>query len=497
MDTKLRDKVLTASWMILLTFGLSGIFSLLSSGYTPRQGLLALYVLSGTGAFIISLFLYRRIPVFTYLEPRLWSFYYGYVPMDIRFVIFTVSAIITVYHLRDMGYLFLASFLAYGKSFLATGLLLTFTLMQGKSILNVIRRQDTMRVNLRNSLTYRGAGILKDAFANTGIALKTTFVLGVMFASGFGFLAVLLAHGTLIIYVLLFAVVTIPTLVVVYRQVGYINQITDYTTALVEGKMEPDLPNRGQSVGAVLARNINKLKQGVKMSQEAQAKSERFKTELITNVSHDLRTPLTSVITYAELLKTPGISEETRNDYIDIIDRKSQRLKVLIEDLFEASKMASGSIELHRTRVDMVQLLQQSFAETVNSSNDSELDFHFRVPDVPVYAMVDGQKMWRVFDNLLGNILKYSLEKTRVYVTVTSVSKQLAITFKNISKYELSENVDDLFERFKRSDTSRHTDGSGLGLAIAKSIVDLHDGYLNLEVDGDLFKATVKLDTAD
>lgn len=243
------------------------------------------------------------------------------------------------------------------------------------------------------------------------------------------------------------------------------------------------------------ADSINQLAQGVNNSQREQAKSERLKTELITNVSHDLRTPLTSIITYTELLKTPDLSKEDQDAYIQVIDRKSQRLKVLIDDLFEVSKMSSGNIELTKEKVDLVQLLKQALAEHDQTINESTLQFRVTNPGTHVYTLVDGQKIWRVFDNLIGNILKYALENTRVYITIKTLQNKAVITFKNVTKYELGENTDELFERFKRGDTSRHTDGSGLGLAIAKSIVDLHGGTLDIEVDGDLFKVTISLNT--
>jgi signal transduction histidine kinase len=235
------------------------------------------------------------------------------------------------------------------------------------------------------------------------------------------------------------------------------------------------------------------LKQGVKTSLSEQAKSERLKTELITNVSHDLRTPLTSIITYTEILKSGEVSGEDRSAYLEIIDRKSKRLKVLIDDLFEVSKMASGNIELRKEKVDLVQLLQQALAEHDNAIGESNLHFRVTNPGVPLFSRVDGQKLWRVFDNLIGNILKYSLENSRVYIAIAAVKGQAVITFKNVSKYELNDQSEELFERFKRGDKSRHTDGSGLGLAIAKSIVDLHEGSLDIDTDGDLFKVSISL----
>lgn len=224
-----------------------------------------------------------------------------------------------------------------------------------------------------------------------------------------------------------------------------------------------------------------------------QAKSERLKTELITNVSHDLRTPLTSIITYTDLLKNPDLTDEQRKQYIDVLDKKSARLKTLIEDLFEVSKMASGNIEITKQKLDLTQLVQQAIGEHEEAFSLSNLELRILMPEEPLYAYVDGQKMWRVIDNLIVNTLKYSLEGTRVYVTLKQIGSNIEFSVKNVSKYELNENVQELTERFKRADASRHTDGSGLGLAIAQSIVDLHNGRLTVEVDGDLFKVTVTI----
>ena len=159
--------------------------------------------------------------------------------------------------------------------------------------------------------------------------------------------------------------------------------------------------------------------------------------------------------------------------------------------------MAIGSDELVKEKEDLDQLLQQALAEYDETIRSSSLQFRVNQAGQPIYALVDGQKLWRVFDNLIGNILKYSHENTRVYISIKTVEHQALITFKNVSKYELSDNVDELYERFQRGDTSRHTDGSGLGLAIVKSIIDLHDGKLDIEADGDLFKVIITLRLAD
>lgn len=224
------------------------------------------------------------------------------------------------------------------------------------------------------------------------------------------------------------------------------------------------------------------------------AKSERLKTELITNVSHDLRTPLTSIITYTDLLKQPNLTGEDRTHYVDVIERKSERLKVLIEDLFEVSKMASGNMELHRSYLDMTQLVQQVLAERQDEIESAAQEVIIHLPEERLLAHIDGERMWRVIDNLLSNALKYSLEGTRIYIDLREEGGMLHFEVRNISREPMHwRNVDELFERFKRGDASRQTEGSGLGLAIAQSIVEMHDGTMVIDVDGDLFKVSIAL----
>lgn len=338
-----------------------------------------------------------------------------------------------------------------------------------------------------------------DAFYDKSVGIQILLLLIVIFLSGFGAGIVFIEPepDLLGLYAVLFLVVTIPVLLYMFKHIGNFNRIIQHSNELAAGKLEQDLPYKGKSSLAMLAGNLNLLKHGVKTSKKAEAKSERLKTELITNVSHDLRTPLTSIISYTELLKAEGLTKEDHNSYLEIIDRKSKRLKVLIDDLFEASKMATGNIELNKQKVDIFQLLQQALAEYNETMKESSLTFRVATPKSPIFTYVDGQKMWRVFDNLIGNVLKYSMENTRVYVSVVYEKQKVLISFKNVSKYELGGNIEELFERFKRGDTSRHTDGSGLGLAIAKSIVDLHEGNLEIDVDGDLFKVTIELDAME
>ncbi|MGE7944966.1 histidine kinase dimerization/phospho-acceptor domain-containing protein [Lysinibacillus xylanilyticus] len=352
--------------------------------------------------------------------------------------------------------------------------------------------------NLKTSYLWALGETITDLFINRSIGLHSIVMIGAAFFGGGSLVATMLRGGGFPFFVFVIcAMIGIPAMIVFLSRTGYLNRIMKDTKDMAEGRLNRDVRVMGKSPLAGHAENLNHLREGVRTSMHEQAKSERLKTELITNVSHDLRTPLTSIITYTDLLKNPNISEEERKQYIHILDKKSERLKVLIEDLFEVSKMASGNIELHRSRVDLNQLVQQAVGEHEEDLAKARLDLRMTKPHEPIYAYVDGQKWWRLIDNLIVNVLKYALEGTRVYVTLKHTPEGDAeFTVKNVAKYEISEEAEELFERFKRADASRHTDGSGLGLAIAQSIVDLHGARMSIEVDGDLFKVIVRIPVA-
>lgn len=330
-------------------------------------------------------------------------------------------------------------------------------------------------------------------FLNRTIGTQSVMMLAIVFLAGFGFVLMFVEASFFILYIPFFVFVFLPALYSFVRRMGYLNTIMKQTEEMAFGRLTGDLKVKGKSPFARHAENLNALREGVKVSITEQAKSERLKTELITNVSHDLRTPLTSIITYTDLLKNPELTDEERTKYIAILEAKSARLKTLIEDLFEVSKMASGNMELMRTTVDLAQLLQQTIGEHEEDFMSAGLDLRVTISQQPILAVVDGQKWWRAIDNLIVNARKYALEGTRVYVQLKAELDMVEFTVKNVAKYELHEDATELVERFKRADTSRHTEGSGLGLAIAQSIVDLHGGTMQIAVDGDLFKVTVKI----
>ncbi len=243
------------------------------------------------------------------------------------------------------------------------------------------------------------------------------------------------------------------------------------------------------------AESLNNINEGLQTAVNEKMKSEHFKTELITNVSHDIKTPLTSIINYVDLIKKEDIENEKLCGYIDVLDRQSIRLKKLVEDLVEASKASTGNISVNLSECDVGVLVSQTLGEFEGKLERAKLSPVLNVPENSVKIMADGRHLWRVFDNLMNNICKYALEGTRVYIDVANIYGKAVITFRNISKYELNVSADELMERFVRGDTSRNTEGSGLGLSIAKSLVELQGGKFELTVDGDLFKAIITFET--
>ena len=237
--------------------------------------------------------------------------------------------------------------------------------------------------------------------------------------------------------------------------------------------------------------NLNSIKLGISSAVEDKMKSERFKTELITNVSHDIKTPLTSIINYVDLLNKEDLQNETAKEYLQIISKNSDRLKKLVVDLVDASKASSGvlKLDMHPMKIDV--LLEQIAGEYSERLSGNNLELIMRKPEESIQIMADGQRIYRVFDNLMNNICKYALPNTRVYLLLERNDDKALISFKNISATELDMSASDLMERFVRGDKSRNTEGSGLGLSIAESLTRLQNGEFNIQLDGDLFKIVI------
>ncbi|AFQ42467.1 sensor histidine kinase [Desulfosporosinus meridiei] len=279
---------------------------------------------------------------------------------------------------------------------------------------------------------------------------------------------------------------------IAHKKVKEFNAIKEGVKKVKDGDLHFSINASGDGEFAKLAADINSIADGLSKAVENEIKSERLKTELITNVSHDIRTPLTSIITYVDLLKHEKDQSKVDN-YLEIIDQKSQRLKVLTEDLFEAAKASSGNIQVNLEAIDLMSLITQGLGELDDKIQESELDFKISHPKDRLVVKADGKLLWRAIENLLSNIFKYALQGSRVYIDVTNVGTVATLTIKNISAYELNISSDELMERFKRGDESRSSQGSGLGLSIAKSLLEIQRGSFNIEIDGDLFKAIIQM----
>lgn len=243
---------------------------------------------------------------------------------------------------------------------------------------------------------------------------------------------------------------------------------------------------------STLAKQINEIGSGLEAAIQEKVKSERLKADLITNVSHDIKTPLTSIINYVDLLKREKIQNEKIQQYLDVLDQKSQRLKTLTEDLVEASKASSGNLKLEMSKINFISLVQQTNGEFEEKFASRDLTLVTTFPDEIIYISADGRRLWRVLENLYNNAFKYAMTNSRVYIDINKDDSNIVFTIKNVSENPLNIHVDELTERFVRGDVARTTEGSGLGLSIAKSLTALQGGEFEIIIDGDLFKAELR-----
>ena len=245
------------------------------------------------------------------------------------------------------------------------------------------------------------------------------------------------------------------------------------------------------------AEDLNNIRAGLSKAVDERMKSEMFKTELITNVSHDIKTPLTSIINYADLLAKEEPENEKMREYIEVISRQSDKLKKLIEDLIEASKASTGALRVDLVRTELGVLIEQTEGEYAEKLEKAGLQLRITKPEKPLYIMVDSRHIWRIFDNLMNNIVKYAQPGTRVYISAAEENGDAVVVFRNISQAALNVPAEKLMERFVRGDASRHSNGNGLGLSIASSLASLQGGDMQLSVDGDLFKVTLRFKKAE
>lgn len=268
---------------------------------------------------------------------------------------------------------------------------------------------------------------------------------------------------------------------------GQYTKMLDAAHSVADGNLQTQIEG-DWGMFSPFQEELSAIQSGFSNAVEEEVKSQRMRTELITNVSHDLKTPLTAIITYTELLQEEGVTETQRKEYLEVLQRKSLRLKTLIEDLFEVSKATSGNVAFHTEKVDICHLVRQMYLEYEDKAKDAGLVFRFQFPEQKVFLMLDGDKTSRIFDNLYTNIIKYAMPDSRVYVSVVQDAEEVRVELKNISGYELNIPAESLTERFVRGDSARSSEGSGLGLAIARSFVELQGGKMEIGIDGDLFK---------
>lgn len=356
-----------------------------------------------------------------------------------------------------------------------------------------------------NSLFYQFNRITKqlvsEFFNQRGITYKLTLVL-----SSFMIIQVLAFyfyhHPVFTKGIVLYLILIIPDYmfliyVLLKAAIDY-NIIRQETKKLAEGNLSYKVPIANMHEPALsLAVDINNISEGFSAAVDEKVKSERFKTELIANVSHDIKTPLTSIINYVDLLKKENLENEKAQGYLDILTNKTWRLKNLIEDLMEASKASSGTVVMNLECINLVELVRQSLGEFEDRFISHSLEAVLNIKNEPVYIMADGRSTYRIIENMFSNVNKYALSNTRVYIDIFTDETYAAVSIKNISATKLNINADELMERFVRGDASRNTDGSGLGLSIAKSLAALQDAIFDIELDGDLFKAVIRFKKLD
>ncbi|MBO4679534.1 MAG: sensor histidine kinase, partial [Lachnospiraceae bacterium] len=289
--------------------------------------------------------------------------------------------------------------------------------------------------------------------------------------------------------------------VILYRRTGQRASLRKAVRRISEGETGYTVEESEYSGNELeLAKSLNSISGGLDRAINEQVKAERLKADLITNVSHDIKTPLTSIINYVDLLKRENIEDEKIKKYISILDEKSQRLKQLTFDLLEASKVSSGNISIDLIKIDFVEFLKQAAGEFEDKFMEKNLELVMNVPGEPTFTMVDPRHMWRVIENIFNNVYKYAMVNTRVYLDLVKVmdgdNEKVVLSLKNISNQQLNIPADELTERFIRGDVSRSTEGSGLGLSIAKNLTHAQGGEFDIYLDGDLFKVTITFNAA-
>ena len=326
-------------------------------------------------------------------------------------------------------------------------------------------------------------------FNERSITAKAAIILGIFIVLQW----LTLATGGITLFVLLLLAADAAVIYVVLSSAIAKGRIKKGIEEISSGNMSYQIPLEGlRGSNRVLAEKLNDIGTGLNKAVEEGMKNERLKTDLITNVSHDIKTPLTSIINYVDILKRFNIEDPQIQGYLDILEAKAQRLKTLTEDVVEASKVSSGNITLEYMDVNLAEMIQQTEGEFEEKFTARSLSIVTNLPEEPAVIHVDGRRLWRVLENVFGNAAKYAMPGTRVYADLRLGEDTVDFSLKNVSEQQLNISADELTERFIRGDISRSTEGSGLGLSIAKSLVEMQGGRFELYLDGDLFRVNIR-----
>ena len=426
--------------------------------------------------------------------------YFSWIPFDLLTVVYALLATMAFFLIWDMIEYDFSLIALYPSAFLIILILSGFLLLSMSLAVRV-----KTGVFLKNNILYYALDFLiriikwcwsiivgiKNFFVTTinqiPIIYKTILII---LAVSFAQLLVIsnsLYSSEIVGWFLFEKAIIIP--IIIYY-VANIKKLSIATEKLAKGESKYQVDTKGM-YGQLkqYGNNLNNLANGINMAVEERLKSERMKTELITNVSHDLKTPLTSIINYASLIGEQKCENQTIMEYSKVLVRQSERLKRLIEDLVEASKASTGNLEVNLTDCEASVFVTQASGEYEEKLKNNDLTLVVDLPEKELHILSDGRRMWRIFDNLMNNICKYSQKGTRVYLSLQQIGENAVFIFKNTSSAQLNMSEEELMERFTRGDSSRNTEGNGLGLSIAKSMAKIQNGELKLMIDGDLFKA--------